>query len=155
MRHLVTTLLLASASLAAAVPARADFSSCLSGLRSRAAGAGISGATFDRAMAGVQPDMKVIELMQNQPEFKTPIWDYLGTLVDEEKVAEGRRMMQRHASALASAEARYGVDRHTIAAVWGVESPTSANPAANSRWCRRSLPARALRRAATPSFPSS
>ncbi|MGL4322731.1 MAG: lytic murein transglycosylase [Beijerinckiaceae bacterium] len=122
MRHLVTTLLLASASLAAAAPAQADFASCLSGLRSRAAGAGISGATFDRAMAGVQPDMKVIELMQNQPEFKTPIWDYLGTLVDEEKVAEGRRMMQRHASALASAEARYGVDRHTIAAVWGVES---------------------------------
>jgi lytic murein transglycosylase len=30
--------------------------------------------------------------------------------------------MRRHASALSSAEARYGVDRYAIAAVWGIES---------------------------------
>jgi len=102
--------------------AQADFQSCLSGLRSAAAAKGVSGATFDRAMAGVQPDMKVIEAMNNQPEFKTPIWDYLGTLVDDEKVAEGRAMLRQHASTLAAAESRFGVDRHTILAVWGVES---------------------------------
>ena len=82
----------------------------------------MSGATFDRVMAGVTPDAKVIESLQFQPEFRTPIWDYLATLVDEQKVAEGRAMMSRHAQALASAEQRYGVDRFTIAAVWGVES---------------------------------
>ncbi|CAN7265655.1 lytic murein transglycosylase [Bosea sp. LjRoot90] len=108
--------------LAAATAARADFDSCLAGLRSAAGAKGVSGATFDRAMSGVTPDMKVIEAMNNQPEFKTPIWDYLGTLVDEEKVAEGRSMMRQHASTLAAAEQRFGVDRHTIAAVWGVES---------------------------------
>lgn len=102
--------------------AQADFQSCVAGLRGAAAAKGVSGATFDRAMAGVTPDMKVIELMNNQPEFKTPIWDYLGTLVDEEKVAEGRAMMRQHAATLAAAEQRFGVDRHTIAAVWGVES---------------------------------
>ena len=73
-------------------------------------------------MSGVTPDMKVIEAMNNQPEFKTPIWDYLGTLVDDEKVAEGRAMLRQHASTLAAAESRFGVDRHTILAVWGVES---------------------------------
>lgn len=108
--------------LVAATGARADFDSCVAGLRSAAAAKGVSGATFDRAMAGVTPDMKVIEAMNNQPEFKTSIWDYLGTLVDEEKVAEGRAMMRQHASTLAAAESRFGVDRHTIAAVWGVES---------------------------------
>jgi lytic murein transglycosylase len=108
--------------LLAATAARADFQSCVAGLRSAAAAKGVSAATFDRAMAGVTPDMKVIELMNNQPEFKTPIWDYLGTLVDEEKVAEGRAMMRQHASTLAAAEQRFGVDRHTITAVWGVES---------------------------------
>lgn len=108
---------------AAACPAAAqDFQSCLAGIRSEAAGKGVSGATFDRVMAGVTPDPKVIESLQFQPEFRTPIWDYLATLVDEQKVAEGRAMMQRHAQALASAEQRYGVDRFTIAAVWGVES---------------------------------
>jgi lytic murein transglycosylase len=102
--------------------AQADFQSCVAGLRSEAASKGVSGATFDRAMAGVQPDMKVIEAMNNQPEFKTPIWDYLGTLVDDEKVAEGRAMLRQHAATLAAAESRFGVDRHTIVAVWGVES---------------------------------
>jgi lytic murein transglycosylase len=102
--------------------AQADFQSCLAGLRSAAAAKGVSGATFDRAMAGVEPDMKVIEAMNNQPEFKTPIWDYLGTLVDDEKVAEGRAMLRQHGATLAAAEQRFGIDRHTILAVWGVES---------------------------------
>lgn len=114
--------LAAAALVALATPALADFGSCVSGLKSRAVGAGISSALVERAFAGLQPDMKVIELMNNQPEFKTPIWDYLGTLVDDEKVAEGRAMLARHGAVLAAAEARYGVDRHAILAVWGVES---------------------------------
>ena len=117
--------------VASAASAQGSFQSCLSGLRSEAAAKGVSGATFDRAMAGVEPDMKIIEAMNNQPEFKTPIWDYLGTLVDEEKVAEGRAMMRQHASVLAAAEQRFGVDRHTIAAVWGVESDFGK---AKGRW---------------------
>ena len=59
----------------AAAPAAADFSSCVAGLRSQALSQGISGATFDAAFKGVTPEPKVIELMNNQPEFKTPIWD--------------------------------------------------------------------------------
>ncbi len=102
--------------------AHADFGDCLSGLRSAATAKGVSGATFDGATRGLEPDMKVIELMNNQPEFKTPIWDYLATLVDDEKVAEGQAMLRRHAATLAAAESRFGVDRHTIVAVWGVES---------------------------------
>ncbi|MCA0422761.1 MAG: lytic murein transglycosylase [Proteobacteria bacterium] len=108
--------------LAAALPARADFNSCLAGLRASASAAGISGRTVNAALTGIEPDMKIIEAMNNQPEFKTPIWDYLGTLVDDEKVAEGKAMLRRYASTLAAAEQRFGVDRHTIVAVWGVES---------------------------------
>lgn len=115
-------LLCVLALISAATPAAADFDSCVAGLRSAALAQGVSGAVFDRAMAGVTPDPKVIEAMQNQPEFRTPIWDYLGALVDEERVQEGRQMLRQHAAVLAAAEARYGVDRHTIVAVWGVES---------------------------------
>lgn len=102
--------------------AHADFASCVAGLRGHAISQGISGATFDSAMRGVEPDMKIIELMGSQPEFKTPIWDYLATLVDEQKVAEGRAMLAKHASTLARIEQAYGVDRHAVVAVWGVES---------------------------------
>ncbi|MEN5081259.1 lytic murein transglycosylase [Bosea sp. TWI1241] len=124
-------LILALPVVFAASAASANFASCVAGLRSAAMAKGVSAATFDRAMSGVTPDMKIIEAMNNQPEFKTPIWDYLGTLVDDEKVAEGRRMLRQHAGTLAAAEKRFGVDRHTIVAVWGVESDFGK---ARGRW---------------------
>lgn len=116
---------------AQALPARADFADCVAGLRSHALSQGISGQVFDRLMAGVQPDMKIIEAMNAQPEFKTPIWDYLATLVDDQKVAEGRAMLQKHAGVLAQIEQAYGVDRHAVVAVWGVESDFGQVP---GRW---------------------
>ena len=69
----------------------------------------------------------MIELSQAQPEFKTPIWDYMAALVDDERVEDGRAAMRQNAAALAQAEARYGVDRYTIAAVWGIESNFGKN----------------------------
>jgi lytic murein transglycosylase len=124
MRVLLSLPLLAG--LVLATPAAADFASCVAGLRSHAAAQGISGATFDKAMKGVEPDPKVLELMGNQPEFRTPVWDYLATLVDDQKVSEGRAMLQKHANTLARIEQAYGVDRHTVVAVWGVESDFGA-----------------------------
>src|SRR5919202_3488199 len=99
-----------------------DFQGCLARLKSRAAANGISAASFAAATQGLRPDMKILELMDRQPEFKTPIWDYLATLVDEERVADGRAALKQWGAAFAAAEARYGVDRHVLAAVWGVES---------------------------------
>jgi lytic murein transglycosylase len=118
----IAVALLGLSSIAAPAAAQADFRACLDGLRSQAVAKGVSSATYDSATRGVQPDMKILELMDNQPEFKTPIWDYLGFLVDEERVEDGRAAMRRHGQALAAAEARFGVDRHIIAGVWGVES---------------------------------
>src|SRR5829696_3401192 len=106
----------------AVTPAAADFRECLAGLRSQAAAKGVSGQTYDAVTSGLEPDMKIFELMDNQPEFKTPIWDYMAALVDEERVVDGRSAMRQHGQALAGAESRYGVDRHIIAGVWGVES---------------------------------
>jgi lytic murein transglycosylase len=122
MRAVIRVSTLTMGLVAAAVPASASFDDCVASLRSAAVSRGVSASTFDRAMAGVTPDMKVIEAMNNQPEFKTPIWDYLGALVDDERIEEGRQMLRQHAATLSAAEQRFGVDRHTIVAVWGVES---------------------------------
>ena len=102
--------------------ARADFHACLTALKPQAAAKGISAVTFTTATQGIQPDRTVLERMDQQPEFKMPIWDYLASLVDEERVADGHAAMQAWSTTLAAAEARYGVDRHILAAVWGVES---------------------------------
>ncbi|HLH49169.1 MAG TPA: lytic murein transglycosylase [Roseiarcus sp.] len=115
-------LVILAVSLALPGAARADFASCLAAIRSEAVHSGIPGSVFDQATAGVQPDMKILDLQKNQPEFKTPIWDYLAGLVDDERIADGKEGLRKYARAFALAEERYGVPRTIIAAVWGVES---------------------------------
>nr|WP_246434970.1 lytic murein transglycosylase [Quisquiliibacterium transsilvanicum] len=107
-----------------AFPAQADdgFAACLSELRRDALGKGISAATFDDGTRGLAPDRSVLELLDFQPEFRTPIWDYLAALVDDERIADGRAMLERWRDTLAEVERRYGVDPQTVVAVWGVES---------------------------------
>ena len=116
-------LLLAALPLFSALPASAQsFSGCIAGLKDAAVKAGASAAVASRALDGAQPDEKVLRMSEAQPEFKTPIWDYLGFLVDEQRVTDGRAMMAKYDRVLRAAEERFGVDRHVIAAVWGVES---------------------------------
>ena len=104
-------------------PAAADgFSSCAANLKNAAIKAGVSSRVASRALDGVTADEKVLRLSKVQPEFKTPIWDYLGFLVDEQRVADGRAMMAKYDGVLRAAEQRFGVDRFVIAAVWGVET---------------------------------
>ena len=108
--------------MALAAPARADFSSCVAALKAEAAQKGVSRATLEAAFNGVTPDLKVLDFQKQQPEFKTPIWDYLAGLVDDERVADGKAAMAKYAGALARAEQTYGVSRYMLAAIWGVES---------------------------------
>ena len=98
------------------------FNDCLQGLRGKAAATGVSNASFDTSTAGLVPDMGVLELLDAQPEFKTPIWDYLAALVDQQRVDDGQAMLKTHAAILAQVAQQYGVDAQTVVAVWGVES---------------------------------
>ena len=93
MNRIVLSFVAAAASLAASGPARADFASCVVNLRADAAHAGISGTDDRAAFRGLEPDMKVLDFQQQQPEFKTPIWDYVDGLVDEERVSDGKEAM--------------------------------------------------------------
>lgn len=126
------SLLLAAALAALSLPlsAAADeaaFASCLAKLRGEAATKGVRGDTFDTHTAALAPDMAVIGFLDAQPEFVTPIWDYLAALVDEERVADGRAMLAQWKEVLAEVERRYGVDAETVVAVWGVESNYGRN----------------------------
>jgi len=124
MRAAVLTAIVSAAfSTFAAAPAAAEsFQACLAGLKQAARGAGVSAAVAAKALDDAKPRERVLELSTAQPEFKTPIWDYLGYLVDEQRVSDGRERIGAHDELLRAAEARFGVDRHVIAAVWGVET---------------------------------
>ena len=112
----------------AAPPALADgFSTCIDRLRAQAIQRGISAATFDTYAARLEPDLSVLEHLDAQPEFTTPIWDYLSGLVDDERVEDGRAMLGQWHEVLGEVERRYGVDPATVVAVWGVESNFGRN----------------------------
>src|SRR3954454_15337286 len=86
---------------AAVFPAHADeFSACLSKLRQDAVRTGISSQVFDTALSGVTPDETVLDAMDAQPEFTTPLWDYMAGLVDEQRVADGREKLAQLGSVL-------------------------------------------------------
>ncbi|XFC41113.1 lytic murein transglycosylase [Stenotrophomonas indicatrix] len=112
----------AAAPPAAAAPADPAFARCMAGLQATAASQGIAADRFNAITAGLQPDPTVLPLLDAQPEFTTPIWDYLAALVDRQRVDDGRAMLQQHHDLLQRVSAQYGVDPVTIVAVWGVES---------------------------------
>lgn len=98
------------------------FQSCIANLKNRAMSSGVSLATYDRYTQNLTPDYSVIEKLNYQPEFSTPIWDYLSGLVDDERVAIGQQKLAQHRDILSRAATVYGVPAETIVAVWGVES---------------------------------
>ncbi|MBR0568509.1 lytic murein transglycosylase [Azoarcus sp. L1K30] len=115
--------------VAASAPACADatFSDCLARMRAESVQRGVSLASFDAYAAPIEPDMSVLGFLDAQPEFVTPIWDYLAALVDDERVADGRAMLVQWDEVLRKVEAEYGVDPATVVAVWGVESNFGRN----------------------------
>ena len=106
----------------ASAPRDDDFARWLRGFRTRALAQGVSARVFDRAYDGVQPDREVLQRESSQPEFNRPIWEYLDSAVSASRIENGQRMLREHRRILDEIEARYGVDREVIVAVWGMES---------------------------------
>ena len=121
MRREATFLLAALLSISLTARSQ-DFDACLKELRSEATANGIASQTLDTVFAGLQSDPSVIEASENQPEFETAVWEYLGRLVDDKRVIEGRQMLEQWRRTLTVAQRRYGVDRNVLVAVWGVET---------------------------------
>jgi lytic murein transglycosylase len=112
----------APSAAAPAAPNPPGFDACLARLRTDAVARGVPAAAAERHLGAVERDPSVLESLDFQPEFRTPIWDYLAGLVDAQRVDDGRAMLERWRDALAAVEARHGVDAATVVAVWGVES---------------------------------
>ena len=105
--------------------AAANFPQCLERLWPEAARRGISRATYDAQTRGLTPDLKIMDLMDAQPEFTKAFWEYLDLLVSEDRIARGREILAQNRAAFDAMERAYGVDRHVITAIWGIESKYS------------------------------
>jgi membrane-bound lytic murein transglycosylase B len=102
--------------------AAANFDNCVASMWPDAARRGISQENFERFTAGLSPDLRLMDLMDSQPEFTKSIWDYLDILVNDNRLAKGRDILAKYKPQFDAAEKTYGVDRYAIAAIWGIES---------------------------------
>ena len=77
---------------------------------------------FERFTTGLTPDLRIMDLMDSQPEFTKAIWDYLDILVNDNRLAKGREILAKYKPQFDAVEKSSGVDRYIIASIWGIES---------------------------------
>lgn len=115
----------AEETLPAADPAQ--FRACLQQLQGSTAFNAINASTFAEHTAQLDPDPTVLQLLDHQPEFTKPVWDYLAVLVDDERIADARAAYAQWQDTLQQISRQYGVPPHVVVAVWGVESNFGQN----------------------------
>lgn len=135
MRTLVIALALGCAALLLAQPAPAvagdQFSLFLDGLWPEAKAMGVKRATFDAAIAGLEPDYKLPDLdlpgrpkvdNKGQAEFTKTAADYIQKPYMEKLAGQGRAFFKQHEAALKQIEQKTGVDPYIVVAIWGRET---------------------------------
>ena len=102
---------------------RTDFSS-------RALAAGRERAAVEAILSGISPLERYLGSnvqisgtgVGDQAEFAKPIWDYLRTAVSTTRKSTGASRLADEHALFDQLEARYGVDREVLAAIWGMET---------------------------------
>ena len=99
----------------------------LASLRPKARAAGISDGVFDRAIAGLTPNPRVIALDRSQPggPIDSPIPDfapYRRQHVDAARINGGRRVYTANRALLSGIEADTGVPEEIMVAIYGHET---------------------------------
>lgn len=107
------------------------FRAFLQSVRTDAEQAGVSRATFDAAIAGLEPDYKLPDLIlpgkpkvdnQGQAEFTKTAADYMSKPYMEKLANQGRAFFKQHEAALKRIEKATGVDPYILVAIWGRET---------------------------------
>jgi membrane-bound lytic murein transglycosylase B len=105
-------------------PPAADqkFQTFLHDFRAEAAAKGVTDATYDKAMTGITPLTTLPTIIAEQPEFVRPVWAYLDSAVSQRRINDAKYLLGQNATLLSGLEARFGVPREILVAVWGMET---------------------------------
>lgn len=107
------------------------FRAWLVATRPEALAIGVSGATYDSVTAGLKPNFTLPDLLlpgkpkvdnQGQSEFTKTAREYVAKPYIEKLAVQGRQFYRQHKQAIDAIEARTGVDRYIIVAIWGRET---------------------------------
>jgi membrane-bound lytic murein transglycosylase B len=122
----LTRRLAVTATLAALAPpalaATQSFETFLEGVRTEARRNGVSQATLQRALTGIRPSDRVLELDRRQPEF-TQTWEqYRDARLSQSRIDGGRRAFADNRATLEAVQARFRVSPRVVVAIWGLET---------------------------------
>ncbi len=117
-----TALFIAGLAFPAQAQSQAGFQSWVANFWPSARAAGISRTTYERGFRGVRLDLTVLEKARYQPEFVRPLWDYVDSAVSQKRLQNGKAKLRQYRTLLDALERTYGVDRHILVAIWGMES---------------------------------
>lgn len=130
-KYLAIALLSLSFVIQFSVVARAtdnsEFQLFLKSLWPSAKANGIRKSTFNAAIKDLTPDPEILNAQRKQPEFISPVWSYVERAVSDKRLELGRDVMTKRAEILDKIEERYGVQRHILLAIWGLESTFGKN----------------------------
>ena len=120
-------LVLATAlALQVAVPAppaaRPEFPAFLSQLKEQALAKGVSAATVEAALTGLEPLAVVVERDRTQAETVLTIDQYIERRLTRRFVRTAREQATAHRRLLAQVSKKYGTPSSLLVAVWGMES---------------------------------
>lgn len=138
------------AAVQAAVPAPRTLHDLIAVMEREARKAGVDPVTVRRVLAGFERLPEVVELAASQTEHERTVAQYVTLLVSTERIEQGRAKLTDNKQLLADIEARFGVDRHTLTALWGVETRYGA--ALGTRPVVRALTTLALEDPRRPDF---
>jgi membrane-bound lytic murein transglycosylase B len=105
----------------------AGFDTFLAGVRAEAGRAGVSQAMLQRALTGLRPLPRVLELDRKQPEGVLTWEQYRDRIVSSTRIENGRRAYAENRPLLQAIEARYNVSPRVIVAIWGMETNFGTN----------------------------
>lgn len=115
------------AALMLAAPARAEtFAEFIRAFEAKAVDAGVSRETYRAATAGLTPDPSIPKLVETQPEFTTPMWDYLDARITDSRIRRGRAAIEENQALFTAVGRTMGVDPFILGAIWGVETDYGA-----------------------------
>ena len=99
-----------------------DFAIWLSNFQQKALELGITQQTLDLSFKNIEPNKRVIELDQRQPEFTITLDEYLNNTTPKFRVNKGKKLYVENKDLLTKVSEVYGVQPRFLLALWGIET---------------------------------
>ena len=100
-----------------------NFSEWIQELETEVLNLGISKQTYSKTLFQLKEvNKKVLQLYNNQPEFKISFDNYYNRNINDKRIELGRKLLKKHQNILNEIHLKYDVPPEIIVSIWGIET---------------------------------